>query len=188
MASNPLERLTNYLSNIDAEGREAYVQTLVAFGRFAQDCGFQPGWQRLYELATHLDDLDDGRVDPLLKAAKPGRGSVPDSQETWRKRQLVLAALRNLQLSGMQEAAAVRFIADEYPEAQGLLTRGRDVSASVLRWKRDFETDSKSESPHLYELGQQLFNEIYPEIEAMPLTFDERKAGAIKLLDKLFGR
>lgn len=188
MAHDPIERLKSYLSNIDADGREACIQTLVAFGRFAREYDLQPAWERLYELAQRLDDLDDGRVDPLLKPVKPGRGSVPDSQETWRKRQLVLAALRNLELSGMQETDGARLIADEYPEAQTLLTRGRDVAGTILSWKRDFYTDSKAESPHLYELGQQLFNEMYPEIETMPLTFDERKAGAFKLLDKLFGR
>ena len=52
---------------ITTEGREAYIQTLVAFSRFAKTCGLDPAWERLKELAARLTDLDNGISHKLLE-------------------------------------------------------------------------------------------------------------------------
>jgi hypothetical protein len=83
-------RLVAELENVTGDQREEWIETLVAFSRFAKSCDLSPSWKRLYELAQKLDDLKQGRVDPLLKGEKKGRGNVRDSRETWDRRKLVL--------------------------------------------------------------------------------------------------
>ena len=70
------DRLVAELGNVSGDQREECIETLVAFSRFAKDCGLSPAWDRLHKLAQRLDDLKHGRVDPLLKPQKKGRGKL----------------------------------------------------------------------------------------------------------------
>jgi hypothetical protein len=46
-----LARLVADLGNVAGDHREECIETLVAFSRFAKDCGFSPARKRLMELA-----------------------------------------------------------------------------------------------------------------------------------------
>lgn len=185
-----MERLLDDLADISLEEREAHIETLAAFSRFARPCEITPAWQRLWLLASQLDDLKLGTVSPLLKPVPPGQGGVPDSTEVWQGRQYVLWAKRHLEKSemgGMERLDAARFIADAYPEVRALVKRGRDIPRTILRWESDLEKAERDE-PHLLVWARPLFNEIYPEIDTARLTLDEHKAAAVRILDSLFGR
>ena len=96
-----------------------------------------------------LDDLKHGRVDPLLKPQKKGRGNVRDSSEMWYRRNLVLVGLDALCRSGMKEQEAARYVARKFPKVKVLVSRGGDIPKTILRWKRDL-----NEEPHLRRFGE----------------------------------
>jgi hypothetical protein len=178
---NAYLRLENDLRNVaDTPLRETYIQTLVAFSRFAKSSDLSPAWQRLHELAQRLSDLDEGRVDPLLKPRKRGSGRGRDSSEKWNLRTRVLAGLEALCKSGMSEKDAARHIATAFPKVQGLATRGKDIPNTILRWKRDLH-----EEPHLREFGDNLFNDLMPLFEEASLAPDEWRTRADQMLQKL---
>ena len=189
--ADALERLLDDLADISPEDeREALIETLVAFSSFARTCEITPAWQGLLSLARQLNELKRGRVSPVFKPVPPGQGSVPDSMEVWQRRKHVLAAKRHLEKSemgGMAKSEAARFIADAYPEVRALMTRGKDVPNTILRWETDLFNPKKSER-HLSIWWDHIFNEIYRDIDTAALTFDEHKAAAIRILDSLFGR
>ena len=83
--------------------RLPYINALVAVSRFLKFAGLSPAWERLHELAERLDDLDRGRVDPLLKPNAGGPGTKRDSNEKWRKRTRVLVAFKCLTKAGMDQ-------------------------------------------------------------------------------------
>jgi hypothetical protein len=175
-----LARLVVELANVTGDQREECIETLVAFSRFAKDCGLSPAWKRLHELAHRLDDLKHGRVDPLLKPEKKGRGNVRDSSETWYERNKVLVCLEGLCRGGMNEQEAARHIAKKFPKVKSLVTRGGDIPKTILRWKRDLH-----EEPHLRRFGDDLFNDLYPLLDQAPLTKEEWRKRADLMLAKI---
>ena len=182
-------RLASELEDVSSDERLSHIETLVFFSSFARASGLGTASQRLHDLSAEMADLYDGRVSPLFKPVKKGRGSRTDGIRVWQRRQRVLWAKRHLEKSemgGMKKLDAARFIADAYPGVGSLMTRGKDVPQTILGWEEDLEYAKPSE-PHLWIWGHHLVNEIYPDIDAAPLTFDEHKAAAIRILDGLFG-
>jgi hypothetical protein len=172
-------RLVAELENVTGDQREEWIETLVAFSRFAKSCDLSPAWKRLYELAQRLDDLKQGRVDPLLKGEKKGRGNVRDSRETWDRRKLVLVGLEALCRSGMNEQEAARHIAKKFPKVKILVSRGGNIPKTILRWKRDLY-----EEPHLRQFGDDLFNDLFPLLDQAKLSPEEWRERADRQLVK----
>jgi hypothetical protein len=170
-------RLVAELGNVTGDQREECIETLVAFSRFAKSCDLSPAWKRLHELAQRLDDLKHGRVDPLLKPQKKGRGNVRDSRETWDQRNLVLVGLEALCRSGMNEQEAARYIAKKFPKVKSLVSRGSDIPKTILRWKRDLH-----EEPRLRQFGETLFNELFPMLDELELSPEEWRSRADQYL------
>src|SRR5215470_15615630 len=73
--------------------RKSYIDALVAVARFAWSAVSPDAAWRLMELAYALQDLDAGRVAPVLQRTKRKGGSPPDSGLTWIKRTRVLIAV-----------------------------------------------------------------------------------------------
>lgn len=132
-----LLRLIAELGNVSAEGRACYIETLVAFSRFAKSCDLPPASRHLYELAVWLKDLDEGRVAPTLTPTNPGRGTAPDSAIMWNERVLVLVAFAMLQKAEMGQQESVRYIARKYPALRSLMNRGTNLASTILRWRRN---------------------------------------------------
>jgi hypothetical protein len=137
LPDNPMRLLIEELENVSPDGRATYIETLVAFSKFARSCDLSPAWRRLYQLAARLDDLDYGRVDELLTPRNTGRGTAPDSFLTWNDRVLALAAFAMLLKAGMGQQEAARYIAKKYPALESLMKRGKKLSDTILRWRRD---------------------------------------------------
>ena len=117
--------------------REPVIDALVAVARFARAVGSRDAAWGLTELAYALQDLGAGRVAPVLQKAKRDKGSPPDSSVIWMKRVRVLIAVDALQKSGMNEEEAARYIDKKYPELQSLMTRGKRLPSSIMRWRRE---------------------------------------------------
>jgi hypothetical protein len=118
--------------------REPFIDALVAVARFARAVGSREAAWKLTVLAYALQDLDAGRVAPIVRKAKP-KGSPPDSSVTWIMRVRVLVAIDALQKSGMTQEKATRYINSEYPKLRRLMTRGRDLPGTIKRWRRELE-------------------------------------------------
>src|SRR4029079_2875529 len=174
-------RLVAALGNVTREDqREECIETLVAFSRFAKDCGFPPASDCLHQLAKRLDDLNIGRVDPLLKPHQTGRGNVRDGTDTWDRRKLVLVGLEALCRSGMNEQEAARYIVKKFPKVKSLVSRGGNIPKTILRWKRDLY-----EEPHLRQVGDDLFNDLFPLLDDQAnLSPEEWREGADRILAK----
>ena len=114
--------------------RLPYTDALVAVSRFLKFAGLSPAWKRLHELAQRLDDLDRGRVDPLL-TPNAGPGTKRDSDEKWRNRTRVLVAFKCLTKAGMDQLRAARYIAENFPGLRTLMTRGKKLPAAILNWQ-----------------------------------------------------
>ena len=175
-----LDRLRNDLRNVSGTERLDYINTLVAFSRFAKASGLEPAWQRLYELAQRLDDLMRGIHHPMFEAERLGSGSRPDHSETWERRCRLVAAVEQLHLSGMSYEEAANFVIDSYPQVNDLTSRGEAFSTTILKWRENLETAERS-SP-LYQWGQ-ILRESRPDLEAIPQN--QKRAHAIGLLDRL---
>jgi hypothetical protein len=63
-------RLVAELENVTGDQREEWIETLVAFSRFAKSCDLSPAWKRLYELAQRLDDLNRGVLIPCSRVRR----------------------------------------------------------------------------------------------------------------------
>src|SRR5262245_25516708 len=101
---------------------------------------------RLTVLAYALQDLDVGRVAPVVRPTKRKGGSPPDSSVTWIMRVRVLIALDALARSGMTQEKATSYINSKYPKLRGLMSRGKDLpvrsSAGGANWRRQSKVRS----------------------------------------------
>jgi hypothetical protein len=138
-------------------GREPFIDALVAVARFARAVGLREAQWEFVVLAYALQDLDAGRVAPIVRPTKR-KGSPPDSSVTWIMRVRVLAAMDALQKSGMKPAKATRYINTKYPELRRLMTRGRDLPSTIMRWQREMNEAKKGS--FLAPFAQQLFDMI----------------------------
>ena len=149
---NPLSQLLIELSRIFAavsqtseDDRNRYIMALVEIARFVRVAAgstqnmdlWNASW-RLTELAYALDDLGKGRVATVLRPTKH-KGSPPDSSVMWVKRVRVVTALEALQKSGLKQGAAATYIDKKYPGLQRLMTRGKDLPSTIMRWRRELE-------------------------------------------------
>src|SRR5215471_9928460 len=105
-----------------------------------------------------LKDLDAGRVAPVVRQTKRKGGSPPDSSVTWIMRVRVLAALDALKKSGMTQEEATRYINSKYLKLRRLMTRGKDLPSTIMRWQR--EMDEAKKHSFLAPFAQQLFDMI----------------------------
>ena len=158
--------------------RLPYINALVAVSRFAKFAGLSPADKRLHELAQRLDDLERGRVDPLL-TPNAGPGTKTDSNETWYKRTRVLVAFKCLRKAGMNQRQAARYIAENFPGLSTLMTRGKKLQAAILNWQR-----SVHEDPQLRQYGDDLFNHHFPMLDQTSLRPEQWRQMAHNLLDK----
>jgi hypothetical protein len=137
--------------------RDPFIEVLVAVARLARAAALHEAQWKLTELAYALQDLDVGRVAPVVRRTKRKRGSPPDSSVTWIMRVRVLAALDALKKSGMTQEAT-RYIDSNYPKLQRLMTRGKDLPSTIMRWQRELEEAKKGS--FLAPFAQQLFDMI----------------------------
>ena len=137
--------------------REPFIDALVAVARFARAVGSREADWGLTVLAYALQDLDAGHVAPVVRRTKR-KGSPPDSSVTWIMRVRVLVAMDALQRSGMTPAKARRHINTEYPELRRLMTRGRDLPSTIMRWQR--EMDEAKKGTFLAPFAQHLLDMI----------------------------
>jgi hypothetical protein len=153
---NPLSQLLIELGRIFAvvpqtseDDRNSYIMALVEMARFVREAArstqnmelWNASW-RLTELACALDDLGKGRVATVLRRTKH-KGSPPDNSVMWIKRVRVLTALNALQKSGLKQGAAATHIDKKYPGLRRLMTRGKDLPSTIMRWRRELEEAKK---------------------------------------------
>jgi hypothetical protein len=138
--------------------REPFIDALVAVARFARAVGSREAQWELTVLAYALQDLDAGRVAPVVRPTKRKAGSPPDSSITWIMRVRVLAALDALKKSRMTQEEATRYIDSKYPKLQRLMTRGKDLPSTIVRWQREMNEAKKGS--FLAPFAQQLFDTI----------------------------
>jgi hypothetical protein len=143
-----LSRIFAAVPQTSEDERSAYIRALVEMARFVreaarstQDTGLWNAQSRLSDLAYALQDLDAGRVAPVLQRTKR-KGTSPDSSLSWMRRARVLVAMNALQradpdLKGLR--AAARHIAEKYPGLRRLMTRGKDLPGTILHWRRELE-------------------------------------------------
>ena len=166
--------------------REPFINALVAVARFARAVGSREAQWELTVLAYALKDLDAGRVAPVVRQTKRKRGSPPDSSITWILRVRVLAALDALKKSGMTQEEATRYINSEYPKLRRLMTRGKDLPSTIIRWQR--EMDEAKKDSFLATFAQQLLDMVEDarNISApMSMTPDRWRQFADKMLDRI---
>ena len=180
-----LLRLIGELGNVSAEGRASYIETLVAFSRFAKSCDLPPASLRLYELAVWLKDLDEGRVAPTLTPTNTGKGTAPDSAIMWNERVLVLVAFAMLQKAEMGQQESVRYIARKYPVLRSLMNRGKNLANTILRWRRNLYDARPGD--FLHSFGTNLV-EHEDFLKAQQLTPEQWKISANNMLARLSER
>ena len=118
--------------------REPFIDALVAVARFARAVGLREAQWEFTKLAYTLQDLNVGIVGKLVQR-KRKQGSPPDSSVKWIMRVRVLVAMDALQKSGMTPPKARDYINTEYPELLRLMTRGRGLPSTIMRWRRELE-------------------------------------------------
>jgi hypothetical protein len=138
--------------------REPFIDALVAVARFARAVGLREAQWEFFVLAWALQDLDAGRVAPVVRPTKRKGGSPPDSSVTWIMRVRVLIALDALQRSGMTRERATSYINSKYPRLRRLMSRGRDLPGTIKRWRRELE--EAKQGSFLAPFAQQLFDMI----------------------------
>jgi hypothetical protein len=166
--------------------RDPFIEVLVAVARFARAVGSRAAEWELFVLAHALQDLDKGRVASVVRPTKRKAGSPPDSSVTWIMRVRVLAALDALKKSGMTQEEATRYINSKYPKLRRLMTRGKDLPSTIMRWQR--EMDEAKKDSFLAPFAQQLLDMVEDarKISApMSMTPDRWRQGADKMLDRI---
>jgi hypothetical protein len=84
-----------------------------------------------------------GRVEPVVRQTKPEGnpgGNPGDGSVKWMKRARVLVAMHALQHADpdlKQEATAANHIAQKFPALKRLMTRGKDLSGTILHWRSE---------------------------------------------------
>ena len=168
---NPLSKLLGELNRIFAatpetaeDERKAYIMALIAVsdlakaaGQQTQAAGLQAAKWKLSKLAYALSDLDNGHVASMLRSTTPN-GRPPDSSVMWMERVRVVAALNLLgpDKHGMTWDVAAHYITTEYPGLQRLMTRGQDLTSTILRWRRDL--DEAKPGTFLAEFSKQMID------------------------------
>ena len=137
--------------------RKPYIDALVVVSRFARSVGCsENAWRGLSDLAYALQDRDDGgREAPVLRQTKR-KGNSPDSNLIWMKRARVLVAMHALQKADpdLKHTAAARHIAQKFPGLRRLMTRGKGLPGTILRWRRELEEAKQGE--FLAQFSQQM--------------------------------
>jgi hypothetical protein len=141
--------------------REPFIDALVAMARFARAVGLREAQWEFFVLAYALQDLDAGRVAAVVRPTKRN-GSPPDSSVTWIMRVRVLIALDALQKSGMKPEEARSHISSKYPKLRRLMTRGRNLSSTIMRWRRELEEAKQGTlaifAQHMIDMEEELKN------------------------------
>jgi hypothetical protein len=166
--------------------REPFIDALVAVARFAQAVGLRDAQWEFSVLAFALQDLDAGRVAPVVRPTKRKGGSPPDSSVTWIMRVRVLVALDALQKSGMTQEKATSYINSEYPKLRRLMSRGRALPGTIKRWRRDLEEAKKGSflapfAQHLFDMIEDARNISTP----MSMTPDRWRQVAENMLARI---
>jgi hypothetical protein len=68
----------------------------------------------------------------------------------------VLTAMLALQKAGLTQPQAAKDIARKYPRLRQLMTRGKDLPDTIMRWRRELE-EAKTSS-HLAEFSVQMLD------------------------------
>jgi hypothetical protein len=136
--------------------RLRYINALVVIADAAKNAGYSKAMKRLTTLARALNDLGQGRLDPLLAPAKTKGGRLPDGGEVWTQRVHVLLAIEALTRSGMKSHRAAKHIAQNFPGLQRLMSRGQKLAQAIIAWRRDL--NEALPTSHLAEFAKLLID------------------------------
>jgi hypothetical protein len=166
--------------------REPFIDALVAVGRFARAVGLREAQWEFFVLAWALQDLDVGRVAPVVRPTKRKGGSPPDSGVTWIMRVRVLIALDALQRSGMTQEKATSYINSNYPKLQRLMSRGRDLPSTIKRWRRELEEAKQGAFLAIFaKLMIDMEEELKNRSSSMPMNPDRWRQIAENMLARI---
>jgi hypothetical protein len=173
--NHPFERLRDELEHAfntepertsPEEERKRYIWALTRISQFLKKTlGAKTSAKRIYELAAAFDDLDDGRVDPLLKPS-----DLPTSASAtriWCDRAKIAVVIDAYIVAGLKRDQAAKRVADNVPELDKLAAfeRRRDPSSTTtkaLNWYDEFKKPrDKSRIKNkaaldLFQLGREL--------------------------------
>jgi len=189
---NPVDDLVSELGDAfnaspkPGRGREPFIDALVAVARFARAVGLREAQWEFFVLAWALQDLDAGRVAPVVQPTKRKGGSPPDSGVTWIMRARVLVALDALQRSGMTQEKATSYINSKYPELRRLMSRGRDLPGTIKRWRRELEEAKQGTflaifAHHMIDMMEELKNRS----SSRPMNSDRWRQVAENMLARI---
>ena len=152
--------------NSPEEERLRYIFALTKISQFLKKVlSSKISSKRIYELAVALEDLDHGRVDPLLNPSSPSTSASPT--RIWCERARVAVALHAYINAGLNRQQAAKKLASKFPELGKLAAfeRGYHVSSTttkILGWYDEFrkpidKSRIKNETArYTFEQGQQL--------------------------------
>jgi hypothetical protein len=130
--------------------RRRTIRFLVAINDFVKRAWPQPPnivvRRFLFNLAAHIDQLDDGVVHPIFVPA-PSRGPKHDTIDVWRVRNHVSLAVELLMRTGKTRDAAAGIIAKQMPALKRVMRHKRaqqkstseDRQSSIVSWHRQFQ-------------------------------------------------
>ena len=99
---------------------------------------------RFHFLAEAMQDLVEGLPHPLFKveALSNKRGRHPDPSAVWRIRSNVCIGVELLMAGGMDEDAAIKFVANKHKKAfKNLLRPNAELRSSITTWRKAFAND-----------------------------------------------
>jgi hypothetical protein len=166
--------------------RQPFIDALVAVARFARAVGLREAQWEFFVLAWALQDLDAGRVAPVVRPTKRKGGSPPDSGITWIMRVRVLVALDALARSGMTQEKATSYINSEYPKLRRLMSRGRDLPSTIKRWRRELE--EAKQGTFLAIFAQQMIDmqeELKNRSSSRPMNSERWRQSAENMLARI---
>jgi hypothetical protein len=168
------------LPNTTENERRVLVAALKAVATFVGTFN-SPYKERLWNLATIIDDLNRGIRSPLLEPSTPGARHADNSQ-AWLAKAHLMLAFEALMRVGHTRAEAASAIAERFPELKklaGTKAGNSDPNTILLNWRREFSrvtpTDSDTrpvEVPDarlLYDEGIDHIDKLYNALEAFGL-------------------
>src|SRR5262249_6564779 len=113
------------------------------------------------DLVHAYDDLEHGRLDPILTPKKTD-SRPPDSSQMWGARARVAAVARVVAATkGMTRRKAVEAIAHNFPELKDLTGPGADLAKSITSWR-----DEVAKGRVKNEFGRWIYEQTLDEFRA----------------------
>jgi hypothetical protein len=144
--------------------RSRYVVALYGLAHFLR------GWNgsdlysdKLMELASALDDLDDGIQPPLLTPARKGAGRRPDPSAKMRGRAFVALALDALLRGGKEKAAS--HIQNHYKPLKSLCDKkSSSIGDAAKEWRDSFSAGDirDREAVAIFQSVRPTFKQLNP--------------------------